>query len=421
MGADQTTVERHVLGAMILWGEENVGLVRTILSPGDFTNPVHRGLAGLLYEMQAKSEPIDISTVNARMQEIGFKTPDPISIWVAQLLTEACYTQTLEYFSKKIRETARRRAAAEAILAAHRGVDAGDDSGSILISLQDAQRAIEPEASGGWGLLSDLLLAESDAQQNILYEKERAITGVPTGITMLDLMTMGMQAQEMTVLAARPSQGKTALAIQIALHAAKSGRSVAFASLEMSSQAILHRMVSHRARVDSMVMRRGGLEEQLIARIVLAKGSLAKMPLWVMDTSGLTPAMLSGFLRKIPAVDLLVVDYLQLMVDDERHSNRNEEVGALSRKMKAIAKESNIPVLVLAQLKRPRQGSEGQRPYLSDLRESGAIEADADVVLFIHGDAHKDREQVEIIIEKSRNGPVGTISSTFRREIGEFS
>lgn len=267
-----------------------------------------------------------------------------------------------------------------------------------------------------------------------LHGKGQTITGVPSGFADLDEKTAGFQASELVIVAARPSMGKTAFCLNVAANAAiTKGIPTAIFSLEMSKEALVQRLLTAEARVDAHRLRQGLLKDADYALMARAAGHLSGAPIWIDDSAAITPLELRAKARRIKAesdVGLIIVDYLQLMRSPEQAENRTQEISAISRALKALAKELAIPVLALSQLSRaPEQrGADLKRPQLSDLRESGAIEQDADVVLFIYRpemyateDQREELEgQAEVIIGKQRNGPTGTVKLFFHKAYTRF-
>jgi replicative DNA helicase len=275
-----------------------------------------------------------------------------------------------------------------------------------------------------------------------LQGRASALTGVPTGFNDLDEYTAGLQKADLVILAARPSMGKTAFALNIVQHAAIThAKKVAFFSLEMSKDQLVQRLLCSEGFVDAQKLRRGKLQDEDYPKLARAAGLLSAAHIWIDDSAGLTPLAVRSKARRLKAehdIDLVVVDYLQLMQGPEDSDNRQQEISYISRSLKALAKELDLPVLALSQLSRaPEQrGGEHRRPQLSDLRESGAIEQDADVVLFIYReemyvtptpdgkkldkDGNDIERKAELIIGKQRNGPTGTISLIFEKRFTRF-
>ena len=255
------------------------------------------------------------------------------------------------------------------------------------------------------------------------------LTGLTTGFVDMDRKLSGLQKSDLILLAARPSMGKTALMVNIATNAAlKAGASVAMFSLEMSRHQLSQRIISSISHVDLMKIISGDLNEKEWEKVIDAMPHLGEMPLTIDDTAGISPLEVKAKCRRLKAekgLDLIVIDYLQLMEVGGRADSRQQEISAISRSLKAIAKELDVPLIALSQLSRAPELRSDHRPILSDLRESGAIEQDADVVLFLYRDDYYDPESEkqnlgEVIIAKHRNGPTGTVELMFKKEFTKF-
>jgi replicative DNA helicase len=266
-----------------------------------------------------------------------------------------------------------------------------------------------------------------------LQRSGKAVTGVPSGFADLDEMTSGFQTSELIIVAARPSMGKTAFCLNVATQAAVDGFGVAVFSLEMSKEALVQRMLCAEARVDSQAVRRGTLRDPDFTRLARAAGILQSCPVWIDDSPSLTLLEMRSKARRLKVendVRLIVVDYLQLMKSPEYAENRVQEISDISRSLKGLARELKIPVIALSQLSRASEQRGGERrPILSDLRDSGAIEQDADVVLFIHRPEMYQKEDsegnsleglAEVILGKHRNGPTGTVNLYFHKQFTRF-
>jgi len=273
------------------------------------------------------------------------------------------------------------------------------------------------------------ILSEYYDRIEYLTRHQGEMIGIPTGFQDLDRLLGGLQRSDMVILAARPSVGKTGLALSIAHNAAKKFKKrVAFFSLEMSSEQLVQRLISAETAIDSQRLRRGEIAEDEWGRFMKAAGDLAETLFFIDDTPGISALELRTKARRLHAevgVDLLVVDYLQLMRGDFRSENRVQEISSISRALKALARELNVPVLALSQLSRGVEARTDKRPILSDLRESGALEQDADVVMFIYRDElyneNTERKNIaDIIVAKHRNGPTGNVQLYFRKELAQF-
>jgi len=271
--------------------------------------------------------------------------------------------------------------------------------------------------------------AHADRMEYLQQHQDR-ITGLPTGVHGLDLLLGGLQKSDMIVLAGRPSMGKTSLALSIALNAAKKwAKRIAIFSLEMSESQLIDRLISADTGIDSQRLRNGQIHEDEWAVYLQARGTMAERPIFIDDTPGLTPFDLRARARRLYAeygLDLLILDYLQLMDGGDRRSgNRQEEISFISRSIKALARELNIPILAISQLSRALESRQDKHPMLSDLRESGAIEQDSDVVMFVYRDEVYDPKTefpnvAEIIVGKHRNGPTGVFSVYFKKHLAQF-
>jgi replicative DNA helicase len=306
--------------------------------------------------------------------------------------------------------------------------------GSTEELLDEAERMIfrvaENRLSGGFVPLS--VAAEQSLKWiEELTERQELITGVATGYPQLDEMTAGLQPNDLIILAARPSMGKTALALNICTHAAlQHGQRVGVCSLEMSHQQLFLRMLCSEGRVDSHRLRTGRINREQWQDIIRIYGKLSDVPIFIDDTPGMGIMEMRAKARRLKrekGLDLLIVDYLQLMEGRGAYTSRQQEISDISRSLKELAKELNIPVLALSQLSRaPEQRGGDRRPQLSDLRESGAIEQDADVVMFLYRPELYNKEdpslegKAELIIGKQRNGPIGTVQLNFIRQFTRF-
>jgi replicative DNA helicase len=267
-----------------------------------------------------------------------------------------------------------------------------------------------------------------------LHQAGKQVTGVPSGFKDLDEMTTGFQPNDLIILAARPSMGKTAFCLNIAAQAASSSFGVAIFSLEMSKESLVQRMLCAEARVDSQRVRRGMLSDTDFTMLARAAGVLSSCPIWIDDTPALTLLEMRSKARRLRMendVGLIVVDYLQLMRSPAYAENRVQEISDISRSLKALARELEVPVIALSQLSRASEQRGGERkPILSDLRDSGAIEQDADIVMFIHRpemyeqidkDGNSNEGRAELILAKHRNGPTGTIDLYFHKQFTRFA
>jgi replicative DNA helicase len=304
------------------------------------------------------------------------------------------------------------------------------------VILDQAEHAIfaiaDDKVRDGFVSLRDLAQSSLDTIEK-LHARKELVTGVPTGFTDLDELTSGLQPSDLVIVAARPSMGKTSLVLNIAQHVGtKTAKTVGIFSLEMSKEQLFLRMLTAEARIDAQRMRRGYLGERDWGRLSQAIGTLSEAKIFIDDTPSIGVLEMRAKSRRLAVehqLDLVIIDYIQLMQGRGRFENRTLELGSISRSLKALAKELRVPVVVLSQLSRAPESRADHRPQLSDLRESGALEQDADVVMFIYReDMYADKSQpsaegdgvAELIIGKQRNGPVGVVKLAFIREYTRF-
>ena len=421
--------ERSILGAIIL---ENRGLnqAQEILREEDFYRESHRKIYRVMAALTERSAAIDLITLKNELIRSGDLEAVGGHSYISSLLDGVPRSANVEHYARIIKE--------KAIL---RGlIDAGnrivnqcyEGETSVEDLLDEAQKQIFSIAEGnlrtGFVPVKDVA-APTLEYIDKLHARKEMVTGVATGYERLDELTSGLQAGDMVVLAARPSMGKTALALNIAQHVATSaGRTVGVFSLEMSKEQLFLRMLCAQARVDAHRLRTGRLGKDEWTRLTLAFGELTDAKIFIDDTPSLSIFEMRAKSRRLKAecgLDLLIVDYLQLLRGRSRYENRTQEVSDISRSLKALAKELRVPVMALSQLSRaPEQGGD-HKPQLSHLRESGAIEQDADVVMFIYREeVYKPTEEnqgmAKILIEKQRNGPTGVVDLAFIKEYTRF-
>ncbi len=421
--------EMSLLGSMLLH-RDAIGDVVPLISRGEadrFYLPEHRKLYEVLVDMYDADQAIDLVTFRNELSRRGLLEQVGGVDYVVQLVESVPSHLHAEHYARLVVDKAMLR---ELISAA------GKISEEAYAHYEEARDIID-RAEQSIFLVSDqrvrnqaTLIAESleEIFHQIESREGHYITGVPTGFIELDDMLSGMQRGEMIVVAARPSMGKTAFGLSVAEHVAvNAGIPAAFFSMEMSQQALAQRMLCSRGRVDSHKLRRGMLTEMEIEGLKLVCDELQNVPLFIDDSVGVSVLELRATARRLRArykVEVVFIDYLQLMHAAGRPENRQQEVAEISRGLKGLARELSIPVVVMAQLNRNPEGRTDKRPMLSDLRESGAIEQDADVVLFLHREEYyyavrgqpapeSCRGQAEVIIAKQRNGPTGSVKLMF--------
>lgn len=421
--------EVSILGAMML-AKESITTAVEILKREDFYFDAHREIFDAIIKLYNQNEPADLITVASQLEKR--KTLDKVggSTYLAKLTASVGAIANTEDYCRIVKEKSTLRSlikAGDEIVA-----DAYEDKDDVDAIIEKAEKKIFDITQGAHqkGLVSveDVLL-ETYSQIEHRAKNPGELTGLPTGFIDLDNKLSGLQKSDLILLAARPSMGKTALMVNIATNAAlKEKASVAVFSLEMSRQQLSQRMIASTSHVDLMKIISGDISEEEWVRIIEAMHHLSKMNMEIDDTAGISPLEIKAKCRRMKAekgLDLVVIDYLQLMEMGGRTENRQQEISAISRALKGLAKELDVPVIALSQLSRAPETRQDHRPILSDLRESGAIEQDADVVMFLYRDEyyHEDSDKVnigEVIIAKHRNGPTGTIELVFRKEFTKF-
>ncbi len=422
--------EKSILGSIILENRA-LNMAQEILREDDFYRESHRKIYRVMETLTERSAVIDLVTLKNELQTSGDLDTVGGPAYIASLLDGVPKSANVEHYARIVKEKAILRNLIDAgnriINQCYEGAGAAEDV------LDDAQRQIFSIAEGnlrtGFIPVRDVAAPTLDYIDR-LHDKKELITGIPTGFERFDELTSGLQNGDMIVLAARPSMGKTALALNVAQHVAtKASKTVGVFSLEMSKEQLFLRMLCAQARVDAHRLRVGRLGKEEWTRLTLAFGELTEARIFIDDTPGLSIFEMRAKARRLKAergLDLLIVDYLQLMRGRSRYENRTQEISDISRSLKGLAKELGVPVMALSQLSRaPEQRGGDHRPQLSDLRESGAIEQDADVVVFIFREevykpTEENRGLAQIIIGKQRNGPTGSLELAFIKEHTRF-
>jgi replicative DNA helicase len=421
--------EEAILGALLI-DPDAIIRVATFLNPEDFYREKHAWIYDTALTLHDRREPIDLLTVcdelerREQLDEVG----GPAFITA---LTNAVPTSIhAEHYARIVERTATRRRLIDA---------AGQIAALAYQEADDVDEVVDRAEQVLFGVSERRVARELVPIKQVLskyYDRVEYLTrhrgeliGIPTGYTRIDKLLGGLQRSDLVILAARPSVGKTSLALGFALNAAKKyGQRIAFFSLEMSNEQVIQRLISAETGIDAQRLRRGEIEQDEWGRFMKAASDLAEIYFFIDDTPGASALELRTKARRLHAevgVDLIVVDYLQLMRGDYRSENRVQEISSISRSLKALARELNVPVLALSQLSRSVESRSDKRPILSDLRESGALEQDADVVMFIYRDEmYNDNTEwpniADIMIAKHRNGPTGTVQLYFRKELAQY-
>jgi replicative DNA helicase len=425
--------EQSVLGA-ILVRPEVLNRVADLLDPADFYREAHGRIFRAMLDLYGRGEPVDLVTVSALLKERGQLEGVGGPVFLATLSEQVGFSTNADYYAGLVHDKAVLRRlldAAQEIAGAC--LAPVENVGEFLDSAeQRVFEVAESKVRPGFKPLSALVEQEIANLEAIWHRDKSRITGVESGFSDLDNLTAGFQNGDMIILAARPSMGKTALALNIAFNAAyKPQVPVAFFSLEMSREQLVRRLLSSVGEVDASNLRRAFLSTTEWANLQTAAGFLLDCPIYIDDTPAATVLDIRAKARRLKAdgkLGMLVIDYLQLMRGRADVNSREQEISEISRSLKALAKELQVPVIVLSQLNRRLEDRPHphKRPQLADLRESGAIEQDADVVIFIYRDEiyredSPDKGTAEIIVGKQRNGPTGKIKLNFRDKYTTFA
>ena len=421
--------EQSVLGAMII-NQEAINTAIEQLRPDDFYKEANKEIFKAIVELYNRNEPVDIITLSEELRRRGTLENIGGVTYLASLSGGVAISSNIKYYCDIVEEKSILRRlilSCDEIMA-----KSYEDSEEVNSIIEQAEKNIFDITQGrhreGFAPIKEVLL-ESFSKIEEMAAHEGELTGLTTGFIDVDNKLSGMQKSDLILLAARPSMGKTALGINIATNSAiKADASVAVFSLEMSKEQLVQRMISSVSHVDLQKIISGRLDEEEWMKIINAMAPLSQAKIFIDDTAGISLMEMKAKCRRLKieqGLDLIVIDYLQLMQAESRHENRQQEISAISRGLKALAKEMECPVVALSQLSRAPELRSDHRPILSDLRESGAIEQDADVVLFLYRDEYynedTDKKNIgEVIIAKHRNGPTGTVELVWKKEFTKF-
>jgi replicative DNA helicase len=414
--------ETSVLGGVLLENEA-LNRVLEVLQEGDFYREAHRRIFSAIVHLYEHSEPVDLITLSEILKTRGEMDAVGGIEYLNSLVNSVPTAANISYYAKIIKEKAILRKlinrATEIVSQSY------SNSGDVDDFIDQAERTIfeisEDRVRPSFYPIKDLIKSSFKTIER-LYEKRQLITGVPTGFQKLDELTSGFQPSDLIIIAGRPSMGKTAFALNIAQHASiQASIPSAIFSLEMSKEQLAIRMLCSEARVDAHRLRGGFLSESDWPKLTRAAGSLSEAPIFIDDTPGISALEMRAKSRRLKIehnLGLVIVDYLQLMRGRASSDSREQEISDISRSLKALAKEMNVPVIALSQLNRRVEERGDKRPQLSDLRESGAIEQDADVILFIYREevyskSEENKGKAEVIVGKQRNGPTDKVDLAF--------
>lgn len=430
--------EQAVLGSIFLAPDELINAME-VLSAKDFYQRRHQLIYQAMINLFDRNEAVDVVTLKAELER-GNALEDVGSVgYLVELSQATPYAGSIGFYAKIVADKALLRnliQAANKIVAA--GYEQDEDVSAIV---EDAERGIlevsERRNSNGFQAIEDVL-QETFRNIDQLAQNDEAITGIPTGYPALDKMTAGLQQGELIILAARPAVGKTAFALNIAQNiGTKTDASVAIFSLEMDAESLVKRMLCAEGLIDAGHLKTGQLTDEEWGNLVVAMGSLSRASIFIDDTPGIKVSEIRARCRRLAQekkdLGLILIDYLQL-IEGTGRENRQQEVSEISRQLKKLAKELKVPVIALSQLSRGVEQRQDKRPVMSDIRESGSIEQDADIVAFLYRDDYYQRDSddpdeqedtrdniVEVIIEKNRSGARGTVELMFIKEYNKFS
>lgn len=422
--------EQAVLGAIFLEPESLI-VASEKLIPEDFYRVSHQKIFSAMLKLHNEGKAVDVLTVSEELRASKqLENAGGIS-YLTELAGSVPTAANIEYYATIVEEKSLlRRLIRTATNIAQEGYNREDEVESLLV---EAEKQILEVANrknaGSFQSIKDVLVRTYDHIE-MLNTRKGEITGVPTGFIELDRMTAGFQKNDLIIVAARPSVGKTAFALNIAQNVAtKTDETVAIFSLEMGAEQLVMRMLCAEGNIDSQNLRTGSLTDEDWKKLTMAMGSLSNANIFIDDTPGIKITDIRSKCRRLKqehGLGLVIIDYLQLIQGNGRSSeNRQQEVSEISRSLKALAREMEVPVIALSQLSRGVEQRQDKRPMMSDIRESGSIEQDADIVAFLYREDYYDKETenkniIEIIIAKQRNGPTGTIQLAFAKEYNKF-
>lgn len=406
--------------------------VSELLIEEDFYKPAHRKVFAAIRELHRREMPSDLITVSNALLERGELDALGGPAFLAELIDQTPSTANIHTYAKIVQEKSLlRKVIAASQEFADKAYSQDFENVEAFLDTMESKVFQLAESKSTVGLVdaSQLVKFSMDKIES-LYGQSNTVTGLSTGFTELDDLTAGLHPGELIILAARPSMGKTALSLNIASHAAmKEKKAVAYFSVEMGKEQVMIRMLASTAKIRLSDLRIGKLDDQAWQRLINNAATMSETSLFIDDTSGISPFDIRAKVRRMKAkhgLDLIIIDYLQLMSMKQKFESREREVSEISKLLKSIAKEMQVPVIALAQLNRGVEGRSDRRPMLSDLRESGSIEQDADVIGMIYREDYynKDNPEIkgiaEVIIAKQRNGPTDTVRLKWMPEYGIF-
>ena len=424
--------EQAVLGAMLI-KKEAISEVAQMLDDSDFYREAHRIVFQAMLELFNRNEAVDLITVTEQLRKDENMEKVGGIAFVTSLANSVPTAANVEYHAKIVKEKAQMRNLINSATAiAGMGYEDVEDVADVMDKAEKMILEVAARRNNGDFTPIKNILLNTFSKIEQLYESKGGITGLSSGFKDLDKLTSGLQPSDLILVAARPSMGKTAFTLNIATNVAvKEKKAVAFFSLEMSKEQLVQRMLCSEGAIDSQRLRIGEPDEKDWTKLISAADRLAAAPIFIDDTAGITVMELRSKARRLKAeydLQLIVIDYLQLMQgrSSKGSDNRQQEISEISRSLKALARELNVPVIALSQLSRSVESRQVKKPMLSDLRESGSLEQDADIVMFLYREDYYDPDTenkniTEVIIAKHRNGPVDTVQLFFHKQFTKFA
>ena len=423
--------EQAVLGAIFL-EPSSLTLASEMLIPEDFYRGAHQRIFNAMLKLNDKGEAIDLVTVTEELAATKLLEDVGGISYLSELAGSVPTAANIEYYAKIVEEKSLlRRLIRTATSIAQDSYTREDEVDALL---GEAEKNIlevsQRKSAGSFHQIKDVLVRTYDNIE-VMHNRVGDITGIATGFAELDKMTAGFQRNDLIIVGARPSVGKTAFALNIAQNVAtKTDENVAIFSLEMGAEQLVMRMLCAEGNIDAQRLRTGSLTDEDWGKLTMAMGSLSNAGIFIDDSPGVRVQDIRAKCRRLKqeqgGLGMILIDYLQLVLGSGRSGeNRQQEVSEISRSLKALARELQVPVIALSQLSRGVEQRQDKRPMMSDIRESGSIEQDADIVAFLYRDDYYDKESenkniIEIIIAKQRNGPTGTVSLAFVKEYNKF-
>lgn len=421
--------EASVLGAMLI---EEEALVKAfeVLKPAFFYEDAHRKIFEAMQHLFEKNRPVDLITISEDLRNRKWLEAVGGSAYLTQLSSQVPTAAHLEHYAKIVKEKyLLRHLIQTSTQIVQQSYEAGDNVGMVIDRAEQMIFDIGQEQIEGRFFALREIIHNSMETIDQLYQRKEHVTGLATGFQDFDTKTSGLQASDLIIIAGRPSMGKSAFVSCLCEHVGiTTKKPIAFFSLEMSKEQLVQRMLCSHARVDAQKVRTGYLSHQDWPKLTSAAGKLSESPIFIDDTPGQTIMEIRAKARRLKMqhqIQLIVIDYLQLINGSGGAESRQQEISEISRSLKAIARELRVPVIAVSQLSRAVESRTGNRPQLSDLRESGAIEQDADLVVFLfreeyYNPTEENRNKAEAIIAKQRNGPTGSIELVFLKEWTRF-